>query len=92
VKHWFDSIYSSNRNIEVGDLVLKWDKAHEDKGEHSKFYRLWIGPFIVTKKIGRNTFCLQTLEVQLMSFDIATRMLQLPRLPNLIINPGFVQT
>jgi len=37
VKRWFDSISTSDRNFEVGDLVLKWDKPHEGKGEHTKF-------------------------------------------------------
>ena len=25
----------------LGDLVLKWDARHEDKGKHSKFDELW---------------------------------------------------
>jgi hypothetical protein len=37
VKSWFDSNSSSDRNFDVKDLVLKWDKAHEGKGEHTKF-------------------------------------------------------
>jgi hypothetical protein len=40
VKIWFDSNSSSDRNFEVGDLVLKWDKPHEGKGEHTKFQNL----------------------------------------------------
>ena len=40
VKNWFDSNYASDRNFEVGDLVLKWDKLHEGKGEHTKFQNL----------------------------------------------------
>jgi transposase InsO family protein len=35
VKRWFDSNSASDRNFEVGDLVLKWDKPHEGKGEHT---------------------------------------------------------
>jgi hypothetical protein len=37
VKDWFDSNSSSDINFEVGDMVLKWDKPHEGKGEHTKF-------------------------------------------------------
>lgn len=48
MKHWFDGRYSSDRDIEVGDLVLKWDKAYKDKAKNSKFDRLWLGPFILT--------------------------------------------
>ena len=34
VKSWFDQSFSSNQEFQVGDLVLKWDKVHEDKGDH----------------------------------------------------------
>ena len=40
VQSWFDRGLSSNRELQVDDLVLRWDKAHEDKGEHTKFQRL----------------------------------------------------
>jgi hypothetical protein len=29
VKSWFNSNSASDRNFEVGDLVLKWEKQHE---------------------------------------------------------------
>ena len=44
---------------------MKWDKAHEDKGEHMKFQRLWLGPYEIAEKLGPNTFHLQTLQGQL---------------------------
>ena len=37
VKRWFDRKKSASRDLEVGDLVLKWDKEHEDRGKHTKF-------------------------------------------------------
>ena len=37
VKASFDSNMVSRKDFQIGDLVLKWDKAHEGKGEHSKF-------------------------------------------------------
>eukprot|EP00253_Pinus_taeda_P018062 PITA_18062 len=45
VKDSFDTTSASQKRIEVGDLVLKWDKSHEEKGRHTKFQRLWLGPF-----------------------------------------------
>ena len=69
VKSWFDQSSSSNREIQVGDLVLKWDKSHEDKGDHTKFHKLWLCPFVIAKKIGPSTFCLQTLEGQFETFQ-----------------------
>jgi hypothetical protein len=45
VKIWFDSNSTSDRNFEVGDLVLKWDKPHEGKGEHTKFQTYGLDHF-----------------------------------------------
>jgi hypothetical protein len=59
---WFDSKSASDRNFEVGDLVLKWDKPHEGKGEHTKFQNLWLGPFFIVEKLGPSSFRLQILE------------------------------
>jgi hypothetical protein len=40
VKRWFEKSYSTDRNFDVGDLVLRWDKAHEEKGniQSSRIY------------------------------------------------------
>jgi hypothetical protein len=62
VKIWFDSNSTSDRNFEVGYLVLKWDKPHEGKGEHTKFQNLWLGPFLIAEKLGPTPFRLQSLE------------------------------
>jgi hypothetical protein len=45
VKRWFDKHKAKEKNLEVGYLVLKWDKENEPKGKHSKFQNLWLGPF-----------------------------------------------
>ena len=68
VKSWFDQSSSSNREFQVGDLVLKWDKVHEEKGHHTKFQKLWLVPFVIAEKIGPSTFCLQTFEGQFETF------------------------
>jgi hypothetical protein len=36
VKIWFDKHKAKEKNFEVGNLVLKWDRANEPKGKHSK--------------------------------------------------------
>ena len=41
--------------------MLKWDKAHEDKGKHTKFQKMWLGPFEIIEKIGSSMFILQDL-------------------------------
>jgi hypothetical protein len=62
VKSWFDTSSSYEINFNVGDLVLKWDKAHENKGEHTKFQNLWLGPFVISEKLGPSSFRLHNLE------------------------------
>jgi hypothetical protein len=34
IKRWFNQNYSFDQNFNIGDLVLRWDKSHEEKGEH----------------------------------------------------------
>ena len=45
VKRWFDKHKAGTKDFEVGDLVLKWDHPHDEKGKHTKFQQLWVGPF-----------------------------------------------
>ena len=37
VKRWFDKHKAGTKDFEVGDLVLKWDHTHDEKGKHTKF-------------------------------------------------------
>ena len=37
VKRWFDKYKFGRKEFEVGDLVLKWDQPHDEKGKHTKF-------------------------------------------------------
>jgi hypothetical protein len=59
VKRWFDKHKAKEKSFEIGDLVLKWDRANEPKGKHSKFQNLCLGPFQVAEKIGIGTYQLQ---------------------------------
>ena len=61
VKPSFDSSFVTRENSLIGDLVLKWDKVHEEKGKHMKFQKLWLGPFQIIEEIGPSTFLLQDL-------------------------------
>ena len=45
----------------MGNLFLKWDKAHEEKGKHTKFQKMWLGPFQIVEVIVPSTFVLQDL-------------------------------
>eukprot|EP00253_Pinus_taeda_P005016 PITA_05016 len=61
VKSSFDSNIMTRKDFQVGVLVLKWDKAHEGKGKHIKFQRMWLGPFQIVEVLGPSTFVLQDL-------------------------------
>ena len=37
IKRWFNKHKAGTKDFEVGDLVLKWDHPHDEKGKHTKF-------------------------------------------------------
>ena len=48
------------RDLQVGDLVLKWDAPRHKKGQHGKFDNMWMGPFQIVLVIENNTYQLAT--------------------------------
>ena len=62
VKWWFDKHKAGKKEFEVGGLVLKWDHPHDEKGKHTKFQQLWVGPFKIAAKLGPSTYKLQYLQ------------------------------
>ena len=46
----------------LGDLVLKWDARHEDKGKHGKLDEVWKGPYSICSFSGRNAYFLEDSE------------------------------
>jgi hypothetical protein len=53
---------SGKDDLQLGDLVLKWDAPRQDKGKHGKFETLLIGPFKISETLSNNTYRLQNLE------------------------------
>ena len=66
----------TRKYFQMGDLVLKWDKAHEEKGKHTKFQRMWLGPFQIVEVIGPSTFMLQDLAGQIDSLPVNGQILK----------------
>ena len=62
IKRWFDKHKAGTKYFEVGDLVLKWDHPHDEKGKHTKFQQLLVGPFQIAAKLGPSTYRLQDLQ------------------------------
>ena len=46
-------------DFQQGDLVLKWDARHKDKGKHDKFDHLWKDPYFIIENHGNNSYNLQ---------------------------------
>ena len=38
---------SRSRSLQVGDMVLLYDRKNEKLGKHKKFDSLWLGPYII---------------------------------------------
>jgi hypothetical protein len=62
INRYFEKKSAGEKYFQVGDLVLKWDKSHEEKGKHSKFQQLWLGPFMIREEIDQGTYWLQNIE------------------------------
>ena len=54
VKKVFDKKAKPN-DFQQGDLVLKWDAMHEEKGKHGKFENMWKGPYEISENHGNNS-------------------------------------
>jgi hypothetical protein len=61
IKRWFDKHLVGDKQFQVKDLVLKWDKASKAKGKHLKFQKIWLGPYEIAEKIDDATYRLQSL-------------------------------
>jgi hypothetical protein len=46
-----------------------WDSSHVDRGRHSKFQKLWLGPFKIAFVLGTNSYILKDLQEQLFSYN-----------------------
>lgn len=76
VKSGFDKKFVGEKDFNIGDLVLKWDKLNESKGKHSKFQRLLLGSFQIDQKLGLNTFKLRNLEGKLEPLPVNRQVLK----------------
>ena len=73
---WFDTNIDGDKQFQVRDLVLKWDKASEAKGKHSNFQKLWLGPYKIVEKISDATYRLQSLQGDLENLHVNVSILE----------------
>ena len=76
VKVSFDSNSVSSKSFQLVDLVLKWDKAHEEKGKHTKFQQMSLGSFKIVERIGPSTFLLHDLSCKRESLPVNGQILK----------------
>ena len=68
VKKYFNKSTKAIR-FKVNEKVLMWDSAHANRGRHSKFQKLWLGPFKIAFVLGANSYILKELEERLFSYS-----------------------
>jgi hypothetical protein len=62
VKIWIENKFAGEKDFQVGDLILEWDKPHKEKGNHTKFQHLCLSPYLVVKKLGLGMYRIQNLD------------------------------
>jgi hypothetical protein len=55
--------------FKVNEKLFLWDSTHADRGRHSKFQKLWLGPFKIAFVLGANSYLLKDLEERLFSYS-----------------------
>jgi hypothetical protein len=76
VKKTFDKS-SKQRDFQIGDTVLLWDKRKEKPGNHGKFDSLWTGPYIIQDVAGKNSFFLSRLDGEKLMLPVNGQLLKL---------------
>ena len=61
IKRWLDKHVVGDKQFQVGDLVLKWDKTSEARAKYFKIQEIWLGLYEIAKKIGDATYKLKYL-------------------------------
>ena len=68
---------SRQRDFQVGDTVLLWDKRREKPGKHGKFDSLWTGPYLIDSIAGTNSFNLSHLDGEILPLPVNGQLLKI---------------
>jgi hypothetical protein len=68
VKRYFNKSAKAVK-FKVNEKVLLWDSSHADRGRHSKFQKLCLGPFKITFILCANYYILKDLQERLFSYS-----------------------
>jgi hypothetical protein len=61
VKKYFNKSVKTVK-FKVNEKVLSWDSTHADRERHSKFQKLWLGPFKIAFVLGTKSYILKDLQ------------------------------
>jgi hypothetical protein len=55
--------------FKIHEKVLIWDPAHAERGRHSKFQNIWLGPFKITSILGINSYLLKDMDERMFFYS-----------------------
>jgi hypothetical protein len=61
VKKYFNK-RAKSVDFKVDEKVLLWDSSHAERGRHTKFQKLWLGPFKIAYVLGTNSYLLKDMD------------------------------
>jgi hypothetical protein len=61
IKKYFDKRDKST-TFAADEKFILWDSSHSDKGKHSKFQKLWLGPYIISFVVGNKSYLLKDID------------------------------
>jgi len=67
VKKYFDKKAKTD-SFHIGQKVLFSDSTHAERGKHTKFQKLWIGPYTISSVIGQNSYLLSDQDSRLLAY------------------------
>jgi hypothetical protein len=68
VKKYFNK-RAKTVEFKIDDKVLLWDSTHTERGRHSKFQKLWLGPFKIVLILSTNSYLLKDMDERLFSYS-----------------------
>ena len=68
VKKYFNKSVNAV-TFKVNEKVFLWDSSHANRGRHSMFQKLWLGPFKIAFVLGTISYILKYLQERLFSYN-----------------------
>jgi hypothetical protein len=76
IKKHFDQS-ATTKYFQKYQLVLLWNKEKEKPSLHTKFEALWIGPYLIEKVLGYNSYLLKDMKGTVQTFPVNGKHLKI---------------